>query len=159
MTGRSNSAATSRMMWMLSASSARRWSSCGGAVLTLGSNVDVCIRQPKKKSPDVFARAFDPSAWLSGILDVRDYANGRIESAGTLRVLQQQHAHARPRTNITAEDVYHLGAGKSIGASAWTRGRARRDARDDFTRRAPRRGKLRVFCLLHLVPCVEKSTI
>ena len=79
----------------------------------------------QKKSPDVFARAFDPSAWLSGILDVRDYANGRSESAGTLRVLQQQHAHARPRANITAGNVYHLGAGKSIGASAQTRDRAR----------------------------------
>src|SRR5213596_2870211 len=50
MTGRSNSATTSRMMWMLSASSARRWS-MWGVIARFGVSVSaivVCIVGIKK---------------------------------------------------------------------------------------------------------------
>src|SRR6187401_2644345 len=51
MTGRSISATTSRMMWMLSASRARRWSSLSSAVAGSGDINTVDIIHPKTKSP------------------------------------------------------------------------------------------------------------
>src|SRR5438128_3462086 len=112
MTGRSNSAATSRMMWMLSASSARRWSSCGGAVLTVGSKVDVCIRQLKKK-----ARTFSPGLSIlplfAGNLGVRnlrerpDRERGDPEGPTTTTCARPANDEHHRR------DVYHLGAAKS----------------------------------------------
>ena len=56
------------------------------------------------------------------------YANGRIESAGTLRVLQQQHAHARPTTNITAEMCTILGRRSQLLDSGKTQSEDAEDA-------------------------------
>src|SRR5687768_8725984 len=98
MTGRSNSATTSRKMWMLSASRARRWSR-RRSVVTSGDNATVDIqgtqipnpifqfRNPgpyKTKRPGILSRALF-SFCLSGY-----YPNSWTASAGTDGVLIQQ---------------------------------------------------------------------
>src|SRR4029453_7412262 len=84
------------MMWMLSASSARRWSTCGD---TTGFNVFragavVGIVSIKRKSPGCCPRALDPSAFLaltSGYLSFEQEGRwrGDPEGPGTT-------AYARP---------------------------------------------------------------
>jgi len=56
------------------------------------------------------------------------YANGQIESAGTLRVLQQQHAHSRPAANITAEMCTTLRRPSQLAASGKRQAEAAEDA-------------------------------
>jgi len=70
-----------------------------------------------KKKPGRFRPGFRSFRFLREIWVFVTYANGRIESAGTLRVLQQQHAHARPTTNITAEIMTTLGRRSQLLAS------------------------------------------
>src|SRR4029078_8240154 len=91
MTGRSNSATTSRKMWMLSASSARRWSRRRSAV-TSGdkATVDIdagtteAVPYKNKKARD-FVPGFGSALSVSGC-----YPNSCTPSAGTVGTMLQQ---------------------------------------------------------------------
>src|SRR3954453_4296406 len=124
MTGRSNSATTSRMMWMLSASRARRWSSLRvGAVVVSGAKASVLIncrrsaprdpayrvgggisrqrsrqfQAPPRIPPKTKARDFVvPGFDLSAFARVFGvYPNSWTVAAGTSGVLIQQHAQGQ----------------------------------------------------------------
>src|SRR5688572_27608719 len=128
MTGCSNSATTSRMMWMLSASSARRWSS-RNSVVTSGdkATVDISIRPSleKEKARDLVP-GFDPSAFsrvFSG-----SHPNSWTASAGTLGVLIQQQAQGQqvgrttvPRFYLKTLAVYR----NTLAAFLWVKSRLR----------------------------------
>src|SRR5687767_6072249 len=106
MTGCSNSATTSRMMWMLSASSARRWSS-RNSVVTSGdkATVDISIRPSleKEKARDLVP-GFDPSAFFRVFSGC--HPNSWTASAGTLGVLIQQQAQRQQVGRTTVPRFY-----------------------------------------------------
>ncbi len=98
MTGRSNSATTSRMMWMLSASSARRWSSCRTGSATSGDRAAVDMAflgggaqgPPQIQKPGVLGPGFDLVS--AGGRRRSFHPISRTVAAGTSRVLVHQHA-------------------------------------------------------------------
>lgn len=89
---------------MLSASSARRWSS-RGPTPTLDS-VMVVIIDINNKARESSSRAFDLFRVVG--LSASVHPHSETESAGTQRVLIQQHehAHARPQVNNTVLRFY-----------------------------------------------------
>src|SRR5918995_1685140 len=82
MTGRSNSATTSRMMWMLSASSARRWSS-RRSVVTSGdkATVDIVLPLGRPEGRPLHTRWSTPTTHVVGA-DV--YVGPKQKSPGFL---------------------------------------------------------------------------
>src|SRR6185503_360858 len=99
MTGRSNSATTSRMIWMLSASSARRWSSWrladgGGDVAT----VDI---RKIKKARWTFVRRASNCLLAVFLRDSGFYPNSRAVAPGTSEVLIQQHEQQQVEADTT----------------------------------------------------------
>src|SRR5688500_9265207 len=94
MTGRSNSATTSRKMWMLSASSARRWSS-RKSVVTSGDKATVDIhvnhegtKRSKATKTNVFLRELRSASCSSCIKKARDFVPGFVFSSVFLVVTQ-----------------------------------------------------------------------
>src|SRR5688572_23009633 len=138
MTGRSNSATTSRRMWMLSASSARRWSR-RRSVVTSGDratvDIDPGIDELTNGRMDEFIgkvdRSINPSIRQSVDSSVSkknpgtspglrsfsvslgvsgSYPNSWTVSAGTPAVLIQQHAQGQQLEGNTARIVPQTGA-------------------------------------------------
>src|SRR5687767_5614738 len=122
MTGRSNSATTSRRMWMLSASSARRWSS-RRSVVTSGdkATVDILVRGTpravalrveaafrsacrKNKKAREGVPGFDLSVFFRVFSG--GHPNSWTVSAGTSGVLIQQQAHGQQVGENTLRELY-----------------------------------------------------
>src|SRR5688500_8524871 len=101
MTGRSNSATTSRKMWMLSASSARRWSS-RKSVVTSGdkATVDIHVNHEGTKR----SKATKTNVFLRELRSASDLEENR-------GVLADRVEHDRPFElgHHLAEDVDALG--------------------------------------------------
>src|SRR4051794_31349856 len=98
MTGRSNSATTSRMMWMLSASSARRWSRRRAVAVGSGdtATVDIPVLAadigPPIKKPGIAVPGFDRSVQLGVFCQCPEELDRK---RGDPEVLIQQHAHGQ----------------------------------------------------------------
>src|SRR4051812_35106612 len=124
MTGRSNSATTSRMMWMLSASSARRWSRRRAVAVGSGdtATVDIPVLAadigPPIKKPGIAVPGFDRSVQLGVFCQCPEELDRK---RGDPEVLIQQHAHGQHIGVNTVLRFYSLRRRKSkprFGGSA-----------------------------------------
>src|SRR5579872_3789942 len=86
------------MMWRLSDSSIRRWSS---RVEVAGASImaEMGISVPKSKSPGFLVPGFEVLSAFRLSADIHLWSS-KTGSAGTRRSLQQQHAQQQPAINI-----------------------------------------------------------
>ena len=102
---------------MLSASSARRWSSRGITARSESSTAELLVisgAQKQKAREDV--PGFDLSSVFLGLFGV--YPNSWTETAETSMVWMQQHAHVRQAPGTTVRTTYQGPAGRATSVQS-----------------------------------------